>query len=250
MITTDRGRPWPGGYHETRAGTIQGPCLGRHGPCIPCDLGPGMHEGSGLRAPTAQHTTRPGSPQGCTNGLPARTGCARQGQEACPAVARGSSDRGQTRKMPRPRRQAQHLVTPAQRAGEVPNERTAATIAWTQVWRQRSPRGLLRAGRPMAHAQKRQGGWVRTRTQAGAWQQPIARASMPPFGVLERCVGRLRSPPSLAARAALQWRPPPDGGARRRAESKAIAVEFGASCTCCARPVSAPGQCPARTRLS
>ena len=33
-----------------------------------------------LRAPTAQHTTRPGSPQGCTNGLPARTGCARQGQ--------------------------------------------------------------------------------------------------------------------------------------------------------------------------
>ena len=28
-----------------------------------------------LRAPTAQHTTRPGSPQGCTNGLPARTGC-------------------------------------------------------------------------------------------------------------------------------------------------------------------------------
>eukprot|EP00964_Phaeocystis_antarctica_P047945 scaffold27766_cov60-Phaeocystis_antarctica.AAC.1 len=63
---------------------------------------------------------------------------------------------------------------------------------------------------------------------------------MPPFGVLERCVGRLRSPPSLAARAALQWRPPPDGGARRRAESKAIAVEFGASCTCCARPVSAP----------
>jgi len=162
MITTDRGRPWPGGYHETRAGTIQGPCLGRHGPCIPCDLGPGMHEGSGLkrvrgevlgkgqrrgeecsvmgvrgegpaegvgrrqgrggragvreggprkvclRAPTAQHTTRPGSPQGCTNGLPARTGCARQGQEACPAVAHGS-DRGQTRKLPRPRRQAQHL---------------------------------------------------------------------------------------------------------------------------------------------
>ena len=49
MITTDRGRPWPGGYHETRAGTIQGPCLGRHGPCIPCDLGPGMHEGSGLK---------------------------------------------------------------------------------------------------------------------------------------------------------------------------------------------------------
>ena len=139
-------------------------------------------------------------------------------------------------------------MTPAQRAGEVPNERTAATIAWTQVWRQRTPRGLLRAGRPMAHAQKRQGGWVRTRTQAGAWQQPIARASMPPFGVLERCVGRLRSPPSLAARAALQWRPPPDGGARRRAESKAIAVEFGASCTCCARPVSAPGQCPARSR--
>jgi len=139
-------------------------------------------------------------------------------------------------------------VTPAQRAGEVPNERTAATIAWTQVWRQRTPRGLLRAGRPMAHAQKRQGGWVRTRTQAGAWQQPIARASMPPFGVLERCVGRLRSPPSLAARAALQWRPPPDGGARRRAESKAIAVEFGASCTCCARPVSSPGQCPALTR--
>ena len=137
-------------------------------------------------------------------------------------------------------------MTPAQRAGEVPNERTAATIAWTQVWRQRTPRGLLRAGRPMAHAQKRQGGWVRTRTQAGAWQQPIARASMPPFGVLERCVGRLRSPPSLAARAALQWRPPPDGGARRRAESKAIAVEFGASCTCCARPVSAPG--PARSR--
>ena len=134
MITTDRGRPWPGGYHETRAGTIQGPCLGRHGPCIPCDLGPGMHEGSGLkrvrgevlgkgqrrgeecsvmgvrgegpaegvgrrqgrggragvreggprkvclRAPTAQHTTRPGSPQGCTNGLPARTGRARQGR--------------------------------------------------------------------------------------------------------------------------------------------------------------------------
>ena len=131
-----------------------------------------------------------------------------------------------------------------------PTPCTAATIAWQQVWRQRSPRGLLRAGRPMAHAQKRQGGWVRTRTQAGAWQQPIARASMPPFGVLERCVGRLRSPPSLAARAALQWRPPPDGGARRRAESKAIAVEFGASCTCCARPVSAPGQCPARTRLS
>ena len=57
-----------------------------------------------LRAPTAQHTTRPGSPQGCTNGLPARTGCARQGQEACPAVARGSSARGQTRKLPRPRR--------------------------------------------------------------------------------------------------------------------------------------------------
>ena len=56
-----------------------------------------------LRAPTAQHTTRPGSPQGCTNGLPARTGCARQGQEACPAVAHGS-DRGQTRKLPRPRR--------------------------------------------------------------------------------------------------------------------------------------------------
>ena len=33
-----------------------------------------------LRAPTAQHTTRPGSPQGCTNGLPARTGRARQGR--------------------------------------------------------------------------------------------------------------------------------------------------------------------------
>eukprot|EP00964_Phaeocystis_antarctica_P064174 scaffold38583_cov36-Phaeocystis_antarctica.AAC.1 len=79
----------------------------------------------------------------------------------------------------------------------------------------------------MAHAQKRQGGWVRTRKQAGAWQQRIARASMPPFGVLERCVGRLRSPPSLAARAALQWRPPPDGGARRRAESKAILARRG-----------------------
>ena len=48
--------------------------------------------------------------------------------------------------------------------------------------------------------------------------------------------------------AALQWRPPPDSGARRRAESKAIATEFGASRTCCTRPVSSPGQSPALTR--
>ena len=52
------------------------------------------------------------------------------------------------------------------------------------------------------------------------------------------------------ARAALQWRPPPDGGARRRAESKAIAVELGASRTCCTRPDLAPGQCPALKRPS
>ena len=140
-------------------------------------------------------------------------------------------------------------MTPAC-AWRVPNECTAATIAPQQVLRQRSPHSLLRARRPMARAPNSSETCLRTRAEAGAWQQSIALAPRSPFGEVKQCVGRRRSSPLLAARAALQWRPPPDGGARRRAESKAIAVELGASRTCCTRPDLAPGQCPALKRPS
>ena len=93
------------------------------------------------------------------------------------------------------------------------------------------------------------GGRVATVHCTGTQGRPATHPGSP-FREVKQCVGRRRSSPLLAARAALQWRPPPDGGARRRAESKAIAVELGASRTCCTRPDLAPGQCPALKRPS
>ena len=84
----------------------------------------------------------------------------------------------------------------------------------------------------------------------GRGECPDPAARYPAGGLAQ--LARAPSPAPARSRTTilspLQWRPPPDGGARRRAESKAIAVEFGASCTCCARPVSAPSQCSARSR--
>lgn len=126
---------------------------------------------------------------------------------------------------------ARTLATPAC-AWVVSNECTAATVAPQQAWRQRAPHSLLRAGNHCSAAPYRQGTCARTRTWAGVWRRFVALAPMPPSRVAERCVGRLRSPTSLAAPEALQLRRPPAAAARRRAESKARAVEFGASCTC------------------
>ena len=79
-----------------------------------------------------------------------------------------------------------HLVTPAC-AWRVPNECTAATIAPQQVLRQRSPHSLLRARRPMARAPNSSETCLRTRAEAGAWQQSIALA---PKGDLPPTLGR------------------------------------------------------------
>ena len=77
-----------------------------------------------------------------------------------------------------------------------------------------------------------QGTCARTRTQAGVCRQFVALTPMPPSRVAKRCVGRLRSSTSLDVPEALQLRRPHAAATRRRAESKARAVEFGASCTC------------------
>ena len=75
-----------------------------------------------------------------------------------------------------------------------------------------------------------QAGNLRADTNAGG-RVATVRCTMPPSQVAKRCVGRLRSPTSLAAPEALQSRQPHAAAAQRRAESKARAVEFGASCT-------------------
>jgi hypothetical protein len=126
---------------------------------------------------------------------------------------------------------ARTLVTPAC-AWVVSNECTAAAVAPQQVWLQRAPHSLLRAGHHCSAAPYRQGTCARTRMRAGVWRQFVALVPMPTSQVAKRCVGRLRSPTSLAAPEALQSRWPHAAAARRRAESKARAVEFGASCAC------------------
>ena len=154
-------------------------------------------------------------------------GARRREQGACGAACAAGKGLGQSCA----RVKARTLVTPAC-AWVVSNECTAATVAPQQVWWQRAPHSLLRAGHHCSAAPYRQGTCARTRTQAGVWRQFVALAPMPPSRVAKRCVGRLRSPTSLAAPEALQLRRPHAAAARRRAESKARAVEFGASCTC------------------
>ena len=154
-------------------------------------------------------------------------GARRREQGACGAAcAAGNRARAKLRA-----RESTHPGDAGVRVGRL-DECTAANVAPHQVWLQRAPHSLLRAGHHCSAAPYRQGTCARTRTQAGVWRQFVALAPMPPSRVAKRCVGRLRSPTSLAAPEALQLRRPHAAAARRRAESKARAVEFGASCTC------------------
>ena len=141
---------------------------------------------------------------------------------------------------------ARTLATPAC-AWVVSNECTAATVAPQQAWRQRAPHSLLRAGNHCSAAPYRQGTCARTRTWAGVWRRFVALAPMPPSRVAERCVGRLRSPTSLAAHPKrsncagrlLQ----PRGGARNRRQGP---LSSGRSAHA-PRAVLPNSQCPART---
>lgn len=141
---------------------------------------------------------------------------------------------------------ARTLATPAC-AWVVSNECTAATVAPQQAWRQRAPHSLLRAGNHCSAAPYRQGTCARTRTWAGVWRRFVALAPMPPSRVAERCVGRLRSPTSLAAHPKrsncagrlLQ----PRGGARNRRQGPLSSGRAAHA----PRPVLPNVQCPART---